>query len=207
MCTVIQQNWFSHESYCGASSGPESYYVGFSPRWNLSLTDLWVLVFPAPDGPPQEVHLEPISSQSIRVTWKVNPASMRPPGTFSIGGRGEPSLTLSIMMPRHAHFFNFYFILEYGWFSGLPPWLSSKESTCKVEDVGSIPGLERSPGGGRGNPLQYSCLENPMDRGAWWATVHGVTKSRTCLKQWACMHSWFIMLCSFPVYSKWFIHI
>ena len=48
-----------------------------------------------------------------------------------------------------------------------------------VRDVGSIPGLGRSPGAGRGNPLQYSCLENPMDRGAWWATVHGVTKSWT----------------------------
>ena len=45
-----------------------------------------------------------------------------------------------------------------------------------IRDVGSIPGLERSPGGGNGNPLQYSCLGNPMDRGAWWATVHGVTK-------------------------------
>ena len=43
-------------------------------------------------------------------------------------------------------------------------------------DRGSIPGSERSPGGGNGNPLQYSCLENPTDRGAWWATVHGVTK-------------------------------
>ena len=45
-----------------------------------------------------------------------------------------------------------------------------------VRDAGSIPGSERSPGEGNGNPLQYSCLENPMDRGAWWATVHGVTK-------------------------------
>ena len=46
-------------------------------------------------------------------------------------------------------------------------------------DAGSIPGLGRSPGGGNGNPLQYSCLENPMDGGAWRAMVHGVTKSRT----------------------------
>ena len=45
-----------------------------------------------------------------------------------------------------------------------------------IRDVGLIPGLVRSLGGGHGNPLQYSCLENPMDRGAWWATVHGVTK-------------------------------
>ena len=50
-----------------------------------------------------------------------------------------------------------------------------------VRDMGWIPGLERSPGGGRVNPLQYSCLENPMDRGAWWATVHGVAKSQTQL--------------------------
>ena len=45
-----------------------------------------------------------------------------------------------------------------------------------ARDTGSIPGLGRSPGGGNGNPLQYSCLEDPMDRGAWWAIVHGVTK-------------------------------
>ena len=51
-----------------------------------------------------------------------------------------------------------------------------------LRDSGSIPGMGRSPGG-NGNPLQYSCLENPMDRGAWWATVHGVTQSRTRLKQ------------------------
>ena len=48
-----------------------------------------------------------------------------------------------------------------------------------VKDVGSIPGSRRSPGGGRGDPLQYSCLENLMDNGAWWATIHGVAKGRT----------------------------
>ena len=48
-----------------------------------------------------------------------------------------------------------------------------------IRDMGSIPGSGRSPGGGHGNPLQYSCLKNPMDRGAWWATVHGVAKSGT----------------------------
>ena len=47
-----------------------------------------------------------------------------------------------------------------------------------IGDTGSIPGSERSPGEGNGNPLQYPCLENLRDRGAWWATVHGVTKSR-----------------------------
>jgi hypothetical protein len=52
------------------------------------------------------------------------------------------------------------------------PWWLSKESTCSVGDVGSIPGLGRSPVGGHSNPLQYSCLENPIDRGAFRATVH-----------------------------------
>ena len=56
-----------------------------------------------------------------------------------------------------------------------------KESACNAGDLGSIPGLGRSPGEGNGNPLQYSCLENPMDREAWWATVQGVAKSRTRL--------------------------
>ena len=52
-------------------------------------------------------------------------------------------------------------------------------SACNGGDLVSIPGLGRSPRERNGNPLQYSCLENPMDRGAWWAAVHGVTKGRT----------------------------
>ena len=70
-----------------------------------------------------------------------------------------------------------------------------------TRDVGSIPGLRRSPGGGNGNPLQYACLENLMDGGPWWATVHGVTKSWTQLKQLSTvyMKEYFIMvLISFP---------
>ena len=57
--------------------------------------------------------------------------------------------------------------------------LSGKECPCNAGDSGLIPESGRSPGVGNGNPLQYSCLENPMDRGAQWATVHGVTKSCT----------------------------
>ena len=56
-----------------------------------------------------------------------------------------------------------------------------KESVCSAEDLSLIPRLGRSPGEGNGNPLLYSCLENPMDRGAWWAIVQGVAKSRTWL--------------------------
>ena len=65
---------------------------------------------------------------------------------------------------------------------GLPWWLSGKESVCSTGDLGSIPGLGRSPGGGHGNPLRYSCLENSLDRGAWPATVHRVRQSQTWLK-------------------------
>ena len=56
-----------------------------------------------------------------------------------------------------------------------------KESAYNAGDPGLIPGSGRSPGEGNGNPLQYSCLENPMDRGAWPATIHGISKSRTQL--------------------------
>ena len=54
-----------------------------------------------------------------------------------------------------------------------------KASARNVRDLGSVPGLGRSPGEGNGHPLQYSCLEDSMDGGAWWATVHGVTKTWT----------------------------
>ena len=60
---------------------------------------------------------------------------------------------------------------------GLPWWLSGKESACNAGATGLIPGLRRSPGGGHGNRLQYSHLENPMDRGAWQAAVHGIAES------------------------------
>ena len=66
-------------------------------------------------------------------------------------------------------------------FMGFPGCSAGKESACKAGDLGSIPGLGRSPGGRHGNPLQYSCLENPTDRGARQATAHGVTKSQTRL--------------------------
>ena len=58
---------------------------------------------------------------------------------------------------------------------------AGKESSCNAGNLGSIPGLGRSPGEEKGYPLQYSCLENPMDGGAWWATVHRVVKSETRL--------------------------
>ena len=64
-------------------------------------------------------------------------------------------------------------------FWGFPGGLDDKESACNEGDLGLIPGSGRSPGEGNGNPLQYSCLENPMDGGAWQATVHGVAELDT----------------------------
>ena len=69
------------------------------------------------------------------------------------------------------------------YFFGLLWGLSGKEFACNTEDVGSIPGSRRSPGEENGNPFQYSRLGNPMDRGAWWATVHGVAKESDTTEQ------------------------
>ena len=67
-------------------------------------------------------------------------------------------------------------------FGGFPGGSDCKGSACNVEDLDLIPGLGRSPGGRHGNPLLYSCLENPMDRGDWQAIVHGVAKNQMQLK-------------------------
>ena len=64
-----------------------------------------------------------------------------------------------------------------------------KNLPANAGDLGSILGLERSPGGGNGNPPQYSCLENSVDKGAWWATVYGVAKSQTQLSTHTCVHT------------------
>ena len=84
---------------------------------------------------------------------------------------GAPSIIIS-----------FCVMVEYYSSVGLPLWLNSKESTCNEGDVVSIPGSGRSPGGGHGNPLQYCCLENSIDRGARGAAIHRVAKSQTRLK-------------------------
>ena len=78
------------------------------------------------------------------------------------------------MAKPFPHFFNSNETIE-----GFPGGSDDKESAHSVRDLGSIPGSGRSRGEGNGNPLQYSCLENPMDRGAWWATVNGVAKNQT----------------------------
>ena len=93
-------------------------------------------------------------------------------------------LHVFISLCPSTHLFWFYslrtciFLAKYisRYFRGLLKFLSGEESACNTGDVGSIPVLECSPVEGNGNPLQYSCLKNSMDRGTWWATVYEVTK-------------------------------
>ena len=95
----------------------------------------------------------------------------------------KKNLTLCVPLPAqagHAHFHS-WVIIKYKPDRGFPSRSDSKESACSAGDLGSVPGLGRFPGEGNGNPLQYSCLENSMDRGTWWGTVHGIAKSRTWL--------------------------
>ena len=84
--------------------------------------------------------------------------------------------------------FFFFFARVFG-VGGFPGGLYGKESAYSAGALGSVPGLGRSPGERNGNPLQYSCLENPMDREAWWAIVHGVAKSQTRLKRLSTAHN------------------
>ena len=89
------------------------------------------------------------------------------------------------------NFYNNYIKKSFS-LAGLPWCLSGKESTCSAGDAGLTPGSGRSSRGGHGNPLLYSCLENPRDRGGWQATVHRVSKSRTWLMQ-LCTHALFLV--------------
>ena len=111
-----------------------------------------------------------MATHSIVLAWRI-------PGT------GEPGGLLSMESHRVGH--DSSNLAAARSFSGFPGGASGKEPAChcrRHRDMGSITGSGRSPGGRHGNPLQYSCLENPMDRGAWWVIVHRVTQSWTQLK-------------------------
>ena len=86
--------------------------------------------------------------------------------------RGAWQATIHGVTRSQTRLSEFHFHVSLG-FSGAS---DGKESACSVKKLGSIPGSGRSPGEGNGNPLQYSCLGNPMDGGAWWATVHRVAE-------------------------------
>ena len=87
-----------------------------------------------------------------------------------------------IIMHLEVDFFRFILFGVRSWMYGFPRWLSGKESACQAGDMDLILGSGRSSGEKNGNPLQYSCLGNPIDRGDWRTTVHGVTKSQTWLR-------------------------
>ena len=126
----------------------------------------------------------------VRVINTETLASSTPERVVSEGDQpahtGDPSWCsesqLSSLQPKPCHWVSLvltalYLILPFTWSyrSFLHSWVS-QESACNAGDLGSIPGSGRSPGEGNSNPLQYSCLENPTDRGAWQVTVHGVTR-------------------------------
>ena len=95
----------------------------------------------------------------------------------------------------HIYIHKYFLIPSFVRSYDFPGGSEFKASACNDGDLGSIPGLGRSPGEGNGNPLSYSCLENPMDGGAWWATVHGVAKSQTRLSDFT--HSLTHFVCLF----------
>ena len=98
---------------------------------------------------------------------------MPPSGVVRIGCNiGQVSSTIAYVC-MHAQSLN-----PKPYSAGFPGGSEVKASACNVGDPGLIPGSGRSPGKGNGNPLQYSCLENPMEGEAWWATIHGVAKSQ-----------------------------
>ena len=78
--------------------------------------------------------------------------------------------------PQRIHFICLYVACLYIYIQGFPGGSVVKNQPDNIEDMGFIPGSGRFPGEGNGKPLQYSCLENPMGSGAWWATIHGVSK-------------------------------
>ena len=106
-------------------------------------------------------------SNPLQHSWLKNPNGQRSLAGYSPRGRKESDMTEWLSTAQHRTTLVF------------PGGSDGKDSAWNEGDLGSIPGSGRSPGEGNGNPLQYSCLENPMDRGAWWATVHVVAKSWT----------------------------
>ena len=104
-------------------------------------------------------------------SWQIDGETVEAVSGFILGGSKITAMVTAAMKLKDAYSL------------GFPGGSKVKASNCNAEDMGSIRGSGRSPGEGNGNPLQYSCLENPINR-AWWATVHGVTKSQSGLGPW-----------------------
>ena len=127
-----------------------------------------------------------MATHSSVLAWRI-PGTEEPGGLPSMGLHRVGHDWSNLAAAAAAVFFTQIFIIV----CNLLLWASRVALVVKnppanagdIRDSGSIPGSGRPPGGGHGNPLQYSCLENPMDRGIWWATVHSVAKSQTQLKR------------------------
>ena len=113
-----------------------------------------------------------VSREEFSLVWEVRESFRK---VVTLGQKSKEATSR-----KHSVYAIVLFFLAFrGQFSS-----AGKESACSAGDPGSIPGSGRSPGEGNGYPLQYCCLENSMDRGAWRATVHGVTRSQTWLSDW-----------------------
>ena len=168
--TLILNTW----PFKDISADPSNYSLMFE-TWNKQTKQLEIL--------PRNAFMSPfISNFQVSIAIQESFAFLLSPNTrlscyqggFTFHPWESRILWLPLQSVRWLNFRGGY--LRNVW---LPWWLSGKESACDAGDSGSIPGLERSPREGKGNPLQYSCLGNPMDRGAWWAAVQGVAKSWT----------------------------
>ena len=111
--------------------------------------------------------------------WLIGPGSRVQVLLRLFAAWSAPAPGTQILFPSFSYHFTLFAFVVIFW--GFPGGSDGKVSAHNAGDPGSIPGSGRSPGEGNGNPLQYSGLENSMDGGAWWATVHGVTKSQTRL--------------------------
>ena len=109
---------------------------------------------------------------------RLGSSHQRPVGSTELPPVAQPNIRFSRLQERFQPNHTLFSRLVVG-AQSLSSCSDGKESACNVRDPGSVSGSGRSPGEGTGYSLQDSCLDNPMDRGAWWATVHGVTKSQT----------------------------
>ena len=120
-----------------------------------------------------------LTSSLLRLLQSLRGMSLQGPWK---GDSATPNILPMDKKPPSLEIKTFHFtwrdILNLNTYEAFPSGSDGKESACNAEDTCSIPESGRSPGEGNGNPFQYSCLENPMDRGAWQATGHGVTKSQ-----------------------------
>ena len=119
------------------------------------------------------------STLAWKIPWTEEPGRLQSMRWLRVGHDWATSLSLFTFM---------HWRRKWQPIPGFPGGSEDKALACNAGDPGSIPGLGRSPGEGNGNPLQYSCLENPMDRGTEWATVHGVAKSQTWLSDFTSLH-------------------